>query len=157
MWLRRAVFRWLAPAAAVLPIWLLVGWIISDAGGWALLWVLLIAIPTVAIGELVLLFLIRARGTVRHSGAVSWLDVAGIAAWHVLTIAVGFFPEAWFIPLLIGAIVVYIAVLWSSLWQLFQEARPSAVFRRYTAAAEAGGRGEQAGVVVIEERREQGR
>ncbi len=39
MWLRRAFFGWLIPAAFVLPLWLLVGWGVFDAGGWGLLWV----------------------------------------------------------------------------------------------------------------------
>ena len=38
MWLRRAFYQWLLPAALVLPLWLLIGWIAFSASGWALLW-----------------------------------------------------------------------------------------------------------------------
>jgi len=149
MWLRRAMFQWMAPSAVVLPVWILIGWIVSDAGGWALAWVLFIAIPSVLLGQLLLTFLVRMRGTVRHSRSLSWLDVGGVALWHLLTIAVGFFVQAWFWPFLIGATAVYLAVLWSSLWQLFQEARPSVLLRRYTAPAAE----QSSPVVVLQERR----
>ncbi|MFL0566355.1 MFS transporter permease [Microbacterium sp. 179-I 1D1 NHS] len=150
--LRRGLFHWLLPSAVILPLWLLIGWIASDAGGWALAWVIVIAIPSVLVGQLVLTLLIRSRGTVRHTRALSWWDVAGIGLWHALTILVGFFSEAWFWPLLIGATLVFFAVFWSSLWQLFQEARPSVILRRYTAPA----RGPQADptVVILEEKRD---
>jgi len=150
--LRRGFFIWLLPSAVVLPLWLLVGWIVSDAGGWALAWVLIVAIPSVLVGQLILTLLIRSRGTVRHSRAVSWWDVAAIGVWHVLTIAVGFFSEAWFWPLLVAAIVVFLAAFWLSLWQLFQEARPSVLLRRYTAPADEG-RADPS-VVVLEEKRD---
>ncbi|GAA3904592.1 MFS transporter permease [Microbacterium invictum] len=129
MWLRRVFFRWLLPAAFVLPLWLLIGWIAFSASGWALLWVLVIAIPSVLVGQLVLTLLVRARGTVRASREVSWLDVAGFGVWHLLTIGVGFYSQASFWPLLIGAIVVFIALFWMELWQLFREAKPSAMLR----------------------------
>ena len=51
MWLRRAFFRWLIPAAFVLPLWLFVGWIVFGANPWALLWVLISA-PIVFAGPL---------------------------------------------------------------------------------------------------------
>ncbi|MFJ6679250.1 MFS transporter permease [Microbacterium sp. NPDC091382] len=150
--LRRGFFFWLLPSAVVLPVWLLIGWIVSDAGGWALAWVIIIAIPSVFVGQLILTLLIRSRGTVRHSRALSWRDVAGIGLWHVLTVLVGLFSEAWFWPLLIGAIVVFFGVFWSSLWQLFQEGRPSVILRRYTAPA--GAVRPDAAVVVLEEKRD---
>lgn len=129
MWVRQAFFRWLIPSAFILPLWLLIGWIAFSASGWALLWVLVIAIPSVFLGQLVLTLLIRARGTVRHSREVSWWDVAGIGLWHLLTIGVGFYPQAAFWPLLIGAVVVFLALFWMELWQLFREAKPSALLR----------------------------
>ena len=76
MWLRRAYYGWMIPAAFVLPLWLFVGWIAFNAGAWALLWVLLMAIPSVLIGQLVLTLLVRARPTARSERAVSWWDVA---------------------------------------------------------------------------------
>ncbi len=147
--LRRGFFFWLLPSAVILPLWLIIGWIVSDAGGWALAWVLVVAIPSVLIGQLVLTLLIRSRGTVRHTRAVSWWDVGGVGLWHVLTIAVGFFSEAWFWPLLIAATVVFLAVFWLSLRQLFQETRPSVILRRYTAPARTS-----ESVVVVEEKRD---
>ncbi len=135
MRLRRAFFRWLIPAAFVLPLWLLVGWIIFSASGWALLWLLVIAMPSVLVGQLVLTLLVRARGTVRATREVSWWDVAGFGVWHLLTIGVGCYPEAAFWPLLIGAILVFIALFWLSLWQLLREAKPSALLRTRSGAS----------------------
>ncbi|MFF2632140.1 MFS transporter permease [Microbacterium sp. NPDC058021] len=134
MWLRRVFYSWLLPAAFVLPLWLVAGWVIFDAGGWALLWVLFIAVPSVFLGQLVLMLLVRARGTVRAQRAVSWLDVAGFSVWHLLTIAVGFYNVAWFGIALVLAIIAALAVFWSSLWQLWTEARP-----RMTVVQTAGG------------------
>ncbi|SBS70639.1 Permease of the major facilitator superfamily [uncultured Microbacterium sp.] len=135
MWLRRAFYQWLLPAALVLPLWLLIGWIAFSASGWALLWVIVIAIPSVLVGQLLLTLLARARGTVRHTRALSWWDVGGFALWHLLTIAVGFFSPAAFWPLLTAAVVVFIGLVWLMLWQLFREAKPSAVLRRATDGA----------------------
>lgn len=128
MWLRRAFFLWLLPSAALLPLWLVIGWAVSGASGWVFLWVLFIAVPSVLIGQLVATLLVRARGTVRHSRAVSWWDVLVFGVWHALTIAVGLYPEGGFWPLLFGAAAAFVAVLWVSLWQLFREARPTLLF-----------------------------
>ena len=65
MWLRRAFYGWLIPAAFILPLWLLVGWGVFNAGGWAFLWVLFLAIPGVFLWQLLLTLLVRARGTVQ--------------------------------------------------------------------------------------------
>jgi hypothetical protein len=127
MWLRQAFFRWLFPAAFVLPLWLLIGWAVFN-GGWAFLF-LLIAIPSVFVGQLILAFLVRARPSVRVTRAVSWWDVAGFGLWHVLTIVVGCFPASGFGPALVGAIIVAIALFWSSLWQLWSEAKGSGGIR----------------------------
>lgn len=160
MWVRQAFFRWLLPSAFLLPLWLLIGWIAFSASGWALLWVILVAIPSVFLGQLVLTLLVRARGTVRHSREVSWWDVAGFGVWHLLTIGVGFFPEAAFWPLLTGAIVVFLGVFWLVLWQLFREAKPSALLRTtsgvsYLAAPEpATGDVTEPDVFIVTEKRE---
>ena len=119
MWFRRALFTWLFPAALVLPLWLLIGWGVFQ-GGWAIVWVLFIAMPSVLVGELLIAFLIRARAGVRQARAVSWQDTAGIVLWHGLTIAVGFFPSA-FGWILTAAVVGFLAVFWSTLWQLWRE------------------------------------
>ena len=130
MWIRRVFFSWLFPAALALPVWLLIGWGIFHAGGWAFLWTLFVALPSVLIGEVVLALLIRARPTVREQRAVSWRDVAGLTLWHGLTIAVGFFPQAVFGWILAAAIVAFLVVFWSTLWQLWKDvaARGRAVF-----------------------------
>lgn len=125
MWLRRAFFLWLFPAAFVLPLWLLVGWGVFNAGGWAFLWLLFIAIPSVFVGQLLLTLLVRARPTVRAERAVSWWDVLGFTVWHGLTIAVGFYVESFFAVALVLAIVAGLALFWLSLWQLWNEARES--------------------------------
>lgn len=132
MWLRRAFFGWLIPAAFVLPLWMLVGWIVFNAGGWALLWVLFIAIPGVFVWQLVLTLLVRARGTVRAERAVSWWDVLGFSVWHALLISLGFFNPTWWAPVLVVAVLVGLAVFWLALWQLWSEARPSRILLRTT-------------------------
>ncbi|MGO2746300.1 MFS transporter permease [Microbacterium sp.] len=123
MWLRRAFYRWMFPAAVVLPLWLLVGWGIFNAGGWAFLWVLFIAIPSVLIGQIVLTLLQRARPSARETRMASWWDVAGVGVWHALTIAVGCYLQAWFPLLLTAAIAVAIVLFWLMLRQLWAEAR----------------------------------
>ncbi|GAA3647500.1 MFS transporter permease [Microbacterium marinilacus] len=132
MTLRRAFLRWLWFAAAVLPLWLLIGWGVFNASGWTFLWVLFIALPSVAVTQLVLTLLARARPSVRRTGAVSWLDVAGFGVWHVLTIAVGFYSEAWFGLTLTLAIAAAIGVLWLQLWQLWRESAPARLLRDAT-------------------------
>lgn len=131
MWLRRAFFRWLLPAAFLLPLWLLIGWGVFQ-GGWAILWVLFIAIPSVFVGQLVLTVLTRSRPSVRADRAVSWWDVAGFALWHGLTIAVGCFIDGAFAWLLTAAILVGIGLVWLQLWQLWNEAKGSGVRIRET-------------------------
>ena len=104
MWLRRAFYGWLIPAAFLLPLWLLIGWGVFNAGGWAFLWVLFLAIPGVFLWQLLLTLLVRARGTVRLHRAVSWWDVLGFAVWHLLVISLGFFDPAWWAAVLVVAI-----------------------------------------------------
>ena len=130
MWVRRAFFGWLLPAAFVLPLWLLVGWGVFDAGGWAFVWVLFIAIPGVFVWQLLLTLLVRARGTVRAERAVSWWDVLGCGVWHALLVSLGFFVSVWWAPALVVTILAGIGVFWLSLWQLWREARPSRILLR---------------------------
>jgi hypothetical protein len=133
MWLRQAFFRWLLPAAFLLPLWLLVGWGVFQ-GGWAILWVLFIAIPSVFLGQLLLTLLTRSRPSVRADRAVSWWDVAGFTLWHGLTIAVGCFIPGAFPWVLTGAVVVGIALVWLQGWQLWREAKVSGTRFRETIA-----------------------
>lgn len=131
MWIRQAFFRWLLPSAFLLPLWLLIGWAVFQ-GGWSILWVLLIAMPSVFVGQLLLTLLTRSRPSVRAERALSWWDVAGFGLWHALTIAVGFFIGGAFGWLLAAAIVVGIGLVWLQLWQLWNEARGSGARIRET-------------------------
>ncbi len=144
MWLRGAFYRWMFPAAVALPLWLLVGWGVFNADGWAFLWVLFIAIPSVFIGQIVLTLLQRARPSARETRMASWWDVLGFGIWHALTIAVGCYPQSWFPLLLTGAIAVALGLFWLMLWQLWGEARTAApgirIMTSSTRGAAAGSR-----------------
>jgi len=161
MWLRQAFFRWLLPAAFVLPLWIFIGWAIFGRSAWALLWVLLMAMPAVFLGQLVLTVLTRSRPSVRAERALSWWDVAGFAVWHVLTIGVGLFLDGGFGWLLTGAIIAAIGLFWLQLWQLWNEARGAGLRIRETVAWRTEARmepprtGVESEVIVIEERRAQ--
>jgi len=123
MVLRRVFLRWLFPAAFVLPLWLFVGWIVFAGGsGWALLW-LLIAAPTVFVSQVALTLLVRARSSVRLTRAASWRDVAGLGLWHVVIVALGFYDSRSFFALLALSVVGALVLFWSSLAQLWNEAR----------------------------------
>jgi hypothetical protein len=113
------------PAAFVLPVWLLVGWIVFGAGAWALLF-LFVAIPAVAIAQIVLTLLVRARASVRAERAVSWWDVAGFGVWHALVFATGCFVAGWFGATVFVAVAVAVALFWLTLWQLLREVRERA-------------------------------
>lgn len=123
MVIRQAFFRWLLPAAFVLPVWMVVGWAIFGGSGWNLLWVLLMAAPSVFIAQLLLTLLTRSRPSVRAERALSWWDVAGFTVWHGLTIAVGCFIDGAFGWLLTGAIIAAIGMFWLQLRQLWNESR----------------------------------
>ncbi|WP_179206630.1 MFS transporter permease [Microbacterium esteraromaticum] len=160
MWLRQAFFRWLLPAAFVLPLWMIAGWAIFGQSGWGLLWVLLMAVPAVFVGQLVLTLLTRSRPSVRAERAVSWWDVGGFALWHALTISVGCFLDGAFPWLLTAAIIVAIGLFWLQLSQLWSEARGSGARLRETITwssiprADATADPRQApGVIIIEESR----
>lgn len=159
MWLREAFFRWLVPAAFLLPLWLFVGWAIFGQNAWSLLWVLLMAMPTVFVGQLILTLLTRSRPSVRAERAVSWWDVAGFTVWHVLTIAVGLFVDGGFGWLLTGAILAAIALFWLQLWQLWNEARGTGIRIRETVSWSTAPRVDDLAsqpapdVIVIEESR----
>lgn len=137
MWVRRAFFWWMFPAAVLLPLWILVGWIVFDASGWALLWVVFLAIPSVFAGQLVLALLVRGRASVRAERAVSWWDVLGFTVWHGLVVATGVFSPTWFAAALVLAVLAAMALFWLTLWQLLREARGS--FRTVLRTADGTG------------------
>ncbi len=127
MWVRRAFYRWLFPAAFVLPLWLLIGWGVFQASGWAFLWVLFIAIPSVFLGQLLLTLLVRLRPSVQRRRAVSWADAIGFTLWHGATIAVGFYPQQGFVPLVLLAAAIGIGMFVLMVNQLWGEARSEGV------------------------------
>jgi apolipoprotein N-acyltransferase len=75
---------------------------------------------------------VRARGTVRAERAVSWWDVLGFSVWHLLTISLGFYNQAWWAPVMVLTIAVGLALFWLELVQLWREAKPSAILMRTT-------------------------
>ncbi len=126
---RSGFYRWLIPAAFVLPFWLFVGWIIFGASPLTLLWVLISA-PIVLIGQLILTLLVRARGTARAERAVSWMDVGLIGGWNALIVVLGFFGNPWWWAVFAVTVMVGVAALWSTFWQLWREARPAGLLLR---------------------------
>ena len=98
MALRRAFFVWQYAAAAVLPLWLLLGyavWGASSAGG--LVGVVLLA-PVVLLVELGLALLFSARRTVRRSRALDAPAVGVLALFQLGVVGLGFFGATapWF-------------------------------------------------------------
>ncbi|ODT38804.1 MAG: MFS transporter permease [Microbacterium sp. SCN 71-17] len=123
MVLRRLFLRWLFPAAFLLPLWLFVGWIVFGGGsGWALLW-LLIAAPAVFVTQILVALIVRGRGSVRLERSASWRDVVGVGLWQVVVIALGLYDSRTFFPLLVLSVVGAFVLLWSSLAQMWNEAR----------------------------------
>lgn len=121
--IRRGFFSWLLPAALVLPAWLFIGWGLSGSGAWAFVWVLFMAVPSVAVGQLLATLLVRVRPSVRRERALSWADVGIFSLWHALIVVVGFFPQSWFALALLASIVVFVAVLVTAVTQLLAEGR----------------------------------
>jgi hypothetical protein len=58
--------------------------------------------------------------------------VLGFTVWHCLTIALGFFNETWWLPVMILTVLVGIGLFWLELAQLWREAKPSAILMRTT-------------------------
>ena len=94
---RRAFFAWQFAAAAVLPLWLLLGYAVWGASVGGLLSVVLLA-PLVLVVELGLALLFSARAGVRRSRALDLPAVGVLAAYQVGVIGFGFFgpASAWF-------------------------------------------------------------
>lgn len=123
--MRRLMYRWLLPAAVVLPAVLFIGWIVFSRDGWALLPTVLIFIPSVFVGQLVLALLVRSRTSVRESKAVSWPDVGAFAAWHLLTVLVAWFSSPAFGITLTLAIIAGLGTFWLVVWELWTESKRS--------------------------------
>jgi hypothetical protein len=119
--IRRAFFYWQFIAAAVLPLWLVVGWPIFGAGGWKILGVFVGAV-LLGLALLAVAVLNYARKEVRRKRIVSWADVAMLTVWHALIVFVGFYADvAPWVSILV--IVVGVAAFWLSGWELYAAAR----------------------------------
>ena len=97
MALRRAFFAWQFAAAAVLPIWLFIGYAVSGSPASGLLGVVLAA-PVVALVELGLALLFSARAGIRREKALDAPALAVLTAFQVGVIGFGLFgpASAWF-------------------------------------------------------------
>ncbi|WP_052460543.1 hypothetical protein [Microbacterium gorillae] len=122
MGVRRVFYRWLLPAAFVLPLWLFLGWLIFSRSGLALIPTLVVFMPAVFVAQLALTLIVRTRPSVRAEKAVSWADVGAFTAWHVLTIAVGVWPPLFGLVLAL-AIVAALGTFWLTLWELWTDSR----------------------------------
>ncbi|MFT4305560.1 MAG: MFS transporter permease [Microbacterium sp.] len=131
MWIRRALFAWLFPAAAVLPLWLCLAGIFSGAGGWAFIWVMFSA-PAVFVLQLLLAVLVRVRPEVREQRAVSWADVAGFGLWHALTVALGFYSQPWWAAVWALAVAVGVGLCWFEGRRAWRRMRGADLPRRTT-------------------------
>lgn len=120
MFVRRALFHWMIPAAAVLPTWLLVGWGVFGGSGWAFVF-LIVACIALAVFLLVVAGLIRAKRSVREARAVGWWDAAALSAWHLSLIGLGFFGATTGLFLLLS-IALGITAFWYALWSMVREA-----------------------------------
>lgn len=121
MLIRRVFFYWQFIAAAVLPLWLVVGWPIFGAGGWKILGVFVGAV-LLGLALVAVAVLNYARRDVRRKRIVSWPDVAVLTLWHALVVFVGFYADVapW---LSVLVIVVGVAAFWLSAWELYAAAR----------------------------------
>jgi hypothetical protein len=97
MALRRAFFAWQFAAAAVLPLWVLLGYAVWGASVGGLVSVVLLA-PVVLAVELGLALLFSARSGVRRSRALDLPAIGVLGAYQVGVIGFGFFgpASAWF-------------------------------------------------------------
>ncbi len=119
MFLRRAFFSWLGPAAVVLPIWLGIGWAVFGGGGWGTLG-LVVVVPVAAVALAIVALLVRIRPAVRAERAASWIDVGVVGAWHAVIIGIGFYGAT---ATVFGvlAILVGVAAFWIAIWQLVRD------------------------------------
>ena len=121
MRIRRAFFVWQFAAAAVLPLWVLVGWAVWGVGTAGFLGVALLA-PVLMATELVLAGLLSARGSVRRARALGWPEIAAISAFHGFVIGAGFYGPAssW---LAVLAVVAALVVFWLGVSEFVSDVR----------------------------------
>ena len=46
---------------------------------------------------------------------MSWWDVLGFTVWHCLTIALGFFDQAWWVPVMVLTVIAGLGLFWLEL------------------------------------------
>ncbi len=104
--LRRAFFVWQFIAAAVLPLWVLLGYAIWGGTTTGVLAVLLL-VPIVALVELGLALLFSARAGIRRSRAVDPPALAVLVVFQLAVVGFGFFGPAtpWFALLAAGVAI----------------------------------------------------
>jgi hypothetical protein len=120
MVLRRSFYYAQFGAIPILPLWLLIGrGIVIDGTGWEFVMLLFVA-PILALAMLIAAGLTVARKSVRRSRAVSWLDVALLAAWYLAIIAAGFVAHP---VMAVLVVLLAVTVFWSAVWQLYAETR----------------------------------
>jgi hypothetical protein len=106
MALRRAFLTWQFVAAAVLPLWLLVGYAVWGSSVAGLFGVLLL-VPVVALAELGLALLFSGRRRVRRRPQLDPLTVSVLTAFQVGVVGIGLFgpATAWFAVLAVAAAI----------------------------------------------------
>jgi hypothetical protein len=119
--IRRAFFVWQFAAAAVLPLWVLLGYALWGSGLNGLFGIALLA-PLLVLTELGLAVLFTARASVRRPRALDWPAIGVLALFHVAVIGLGFFgpASAWF-----GVLAVASALggYWLAILLLVREVR----------------------------------
>lgn len=120
MWLRKAFYRAMLPAAILLPLWLLIGrGLIVSGPGWELV-LLFFACPILTILMAGVAGLIFARKRVRGSKAVAWADVTLLSVWYLAIIAAGLVSYE---VMAVLVVVLSVAAFWAAAWMLFAETR----------------------------------
>lgn len=120
MWLPKAFYRAMLPAAIVLPLWLLIGrGLIVSGPGWEFV-LLIFVCPILAVLMAGVAGLIIARKSVRRAAAVSWADVGMLSAWYAVIIAAGLVSHD---VMAVLVVVVSVLVFWAAVWMLFSETR----------------------------------
>jgi hypothetical protein len=102
--LGRAFFVWQFASAAVLPLWVLLGYALWGHGLGGLFGLALLA-PLLVVVELALAVLFSARASVRRPRVLDGRPMAVLAVFHLAVIGLGFFgpATAWFGVLAITA------------------------------------------------------
>jgi hypothetical protein len=119
--IRRAFFVWQFAAAAVLPLWVLLGYALWGGGVGGLLGIALLA-PLIVVTQLGLAVLFTARASVRRSRALDWPATGALALFSAAVVGLGFFgpSAAWFGVL---AVAAALGGFWLATVELVREVR----------------------------------